>query len=153
MSTDTVQMTIDLSCPDVQQQVCAVIFRGELKWDLNDFYDDGMECFMHSFDRAPEMRKAAVVCKAWHKKHREFLQAFFARKEAELWQKTVAHGRATCGLARYEVEDQIDMEQHTEEYHSLHLSYGPVGDIQDYPVMDLHPVCKTTRFLTRHTNK
>jgi hypothetical protein len=135
MSTETVDMKIDLSCPDVQQQVCAVIFRGELKWEMNDFYIDGMDCFMHCFDRSPEMRKAAVVCKAWHKKHREFLQAFFAKKEAQLWQKAVAHGLAMCGLARYEVEDQIDMEQHTEEYHSLQLSYGPSGD---YAVMDLH---------------
>jgi hypothetical protein len=128
-------MQIDLSCPDVQQQVCAVIFRGELKWVMNDFFIDGMECYMHCFDRSPEMRKAAVVCKAWHQKHREFLQAFFANKEAELWQKAVAHGLAMCGLARYEVEEESHMEQHTEEYHSLQLSYGPTGDC---PVMDLH---------------
>jgi hypothetical protein len=71
--------------PDVQDMVCDKIFHGQLvikpHWEpdgdggfvqatVDEFECDGMQCFFHNFERSPVMAKAAVVCKAWHQKHK-----------------------------------------------------------------------------------
>jgi hypothetical protein len=120
---------------DVQELVCKQIFQGGLMYVMTQYGKDGMDCFSRDFERDPEMAKAAVVCKVWHKKHREYLKAFFEKEEALLWQTAVANSLALCGLARYGEDNVVEIPQHTEEHHLVTLSYGTGWETS---VLDLH---------------
>lgn len=135
MGEETGTMDERVMLLDVQDEVCQKIFQGELTCVETRFSDEGMACTLRQFDRSPEMAKAAVVCKSWHQKHREYLKEFFAKEEERLWQTAVADGLAMCGLALYGADDPADIPMHTEHYHSVYMSYGTGEEIC---VLDLH---------------
>jgi hypothetical protein len=120
---------------DVQEMVCKQIFQGELKYEMTQFGKDGMDCFSRDFERDPEMAKAAVVCKVWHRKHREYLMVFFQKEEALLWQTAVANSLALCGLEGYGEDHVANIPRHAEEHHFVTLSYGTEEEVS---VLDLH---------------
>jgi len=111
---------------DVQEMIFKEIISGGLPCTVNEFYEEteGQDCVFHSFDRSPEMVKAALVCKSWNQAYRDYLKAFFAEEDAKLRQTAVSNGLAMCGLARYEVDHVGDVPQCTTELHIVQFMKG-----------------------------
>ena len=111
---------------EIQEIVYNVIFSGDLPCIVNEFYEEieGQDCVFHSFNRSPEMVKAALVCKSWNQAYRDYLKVFFAEQDAKIQQTAVSNGLVMCGLTRYEVDHVLAVPQYTQELHIVQFRKG-----------------------------
>lgn len=123
-------MMVIMDVEEMAEMVCKVIFQDELmvcgsaNTPVDDFYVDGMTAFFYNFDLPNDVVKAALVCKKWNQTYKDWLQRFFEKEDMKLRETAVVNGLAMCGLARYDVDDVLDIEQHTQELHTVMVHFG-----------------------------
>ena len=113
---------------DVQTFVLEVMFQGTLArscrrrfYNVDDYRYLPAGLFEYELVRPPEMARAAVVCRAWHKAHSEWMQAAVAAEIPEFFGAAVTCGWEMCDLNNYTQHAVHMIRAVTRQKHTLWL--------------------------------